>query len=377
MKKYDVIILGGGASGMYCAMNANRSLKIAILDKSDRIGKKILVTGNGRCNITNAKLDLSRYNTTEVDKYFRKYSNVDFIRDMERMGLALYSDEEGRMYPRSNSANSVLDIMMASINSMKNVDVITNSDVIDIAKKEGNFSLKTGREEYVCDKLVVATGGNSIDGVLNNIGIQYHDFVPSLVALNTSKNKGLAGVRASNVLVKCGNFKQQGELLFKENAISGIVVFNLSTIFARNNKHSGEVVIDLLPDFSQSMLEESMNRVAMSHISYTIMEILQGYVHKALARNIIDRCSVKGTTKEDISKVVNILKNYTVKVIGLSDNNQVHSGGVPLELLDDNLMYKDIPNLYFTGEIIDVDGECGGYNLQWAWTSGKTVGDAL
>ncbi len=379
MNNYDVIIIGGGASGIMTALNADKTLKIAILERSDRIGKKILVTGNGRCNITNKCLDVTKYNTSDVMKYFDRYNNRDFAQEMQDFGLYLYSDEEGRMYPLSNSANSVLDIMLTNLSARKNVEVITNCDIKKIAKDGKNFVVNIANGiSYTCDKLVVATGGNSAKSYMADLGVKYSEFVPSLVALTTTKNKGLAGVRVSNVHIKYGNFEQNGEILFKEDGISGIVVFNLSTVFARNNLKTGTITIDFLPQMSAKEIEKNMCNTMKNCPNYTIVDLLQGYLHKALARNIAEKCGTKsGVSVDLIKKAVSVIKNYTVNVTGLSDNNQVHSGGVSLRLLDDNLMYRDISGLFFAGEIIDVDGECGGYNLQWAWTSGKIVGVAL
>ncbi len=381
MKNYDVIIIGGGASGIYCALNIDRRLKVAILERADRIGKKILATGNGRCNISNKIMDISKYNTSKVAKYFNKYNNSNFVTDMNDLGLELYSDSEGRMYPLSNSANSVLDILLYNINDRENIDVVTECNVTKIAKDDNEFLLKTSNGEYQSAKLVIATGGNTAKEYMVDLDVKYSDFIPSLVALQTDVNKGLAGVRVSDVEASFKDFKQRGEILFKDNAISGIVIFNLSTVFARNNIHSGEISIDLLPTISSYELITKLMKCARYNPNYTVLEMLQGYLHKALARNIADKCEICGklsdVPRKSIEELVNVIKAYKVNVVGLSDNNQVYSGGVSLDRLDDNLMYKYVPNLYFTGEVIDVDGECGGYNLQWAWTSAKIVGGSL
>ncbi len=379
--KYDVAIIGGGAAGLFCAINVAQDKKVVIIEKSDRVGKKILATGNGRCNLTNNNISAKYYNIDLVEKYFKQFDNYATIKFFDKMGLATYSDEEGRVYPLSNSAVSVLDILLESIANHINIDIKTNYVIDRIVKREDLFEID-GNEKIEANKIVIATGGNSAD-ILDGIGVKYNGFKPSLVGLNTAKNKGLAGVRVDNVRVRMGLFDEVGEVLFKENGLSGIVIFNLSASLSRNNIVQGEVLIDFLPGKTVKWIWDRLKQMQSNHPCYKVITILEGLIHKALAKNILDKLSIScDSAIADISdikinEIVNIIKNYVVFVTGLSDNNQVHSGGVDLHMLDNSLQYREIDGLYCAGEVIDVDGVCGGYNLQWAWTSGKIVGDNI
>ncbi len=383
MRKFDVVILGGGASGIFTAINVNINKKVAIIEKSDRLGKKILATGNGRCNLTNTDLDCKFYNTPKVAKLFNFFDNCKAVDYFSQIGLETYADTEGRCYPMSNSANSVLDILLKQVSLKSNIEEVLSTVATSIKQENNQFvlSLSNG-EEVVCDKLVIATGGNAGKEYLDKLSVKYSEFVPSLVGLKTEKNKGLAGVRVSNVKVSFKDFEETGEILFKEDGISGIVIFNLSTIFARNNLKKGRIIIDLLPDYSYNKLIEILTKSCRNNPKYLISEILEGLMHKSLAKNILFRLNIKEIeankiTSKELDSIVKEIKEYKVIVTGISDNNQVHSGGVSLDNLTDKLMYKDISDLYFVGEIVDVDGACGGYNLQWAWTSGKIVGEVV
>lgn len=380
MEKFDVIIIGAGASGIMCALNAKP--KTLLLEGSDRIGKKILATGNGKCNITNNYVDVSHYNTPLVKNYLQKFNQEQTLQYFENLGLFTYADEAGRRYPLSNSANTVLDILMKALSLKKNVQTVVNVFPESIAVTNDGFIVNTQNQTCFCHQLVIATGGNSGIKYLNQLNIPYQSFRPSLMGLKTTKNKGLAGVRVSNVRVTCNQFDEIGEILFKEDGISGIVIFNLSAHLARNKITNGKIAIDLLPDIKVSTLLEMLQQSIMRNPHYTLVEILEGFLHKSLAKNILEKLSLnynlaQDSNTTDITRLVHFIKNYVVNFTGYSDNNQVHTGGISLNVLDDHLQSKQIKHLYFIGEIVDVDGVCGGYNLQWAWTSGKIVGDSL
>jgi len=376
MEKYDVIIVGGGASGLMCAITT-KAKKVLLLDASDRLGKKILVTGNGKCNITNDSIATNYYNDDKVSEYFAKFNNLQTIKLFENIGLFTYSDEEGRRYPVSNSANSVLDIILAKLRDKDNVQVMTSCNIQSINKSKGVFQLKTDKGELLADKVVLATGGNSATKYLENLGMKYVGFTPSLMGLKTTKNKGLAGVRVSNVKVSFKGFEEVGEVLFKEDGVSGIVIFNLSASLARNGIRQGRIFLDFLPNMPLNTLKSALKTSIASNSNYSPIEILEGLLHKSLAKNILDTLGIKNLKDFDVNKVANLIKQYPVNFVGYSDNNQVYSGGVDLKDLDNNLQSKEVANLYVIGELVNVDGVCGGYNLQWAWTSGHIVGEAL
>ena len=205
--------------------------------------------------------------------------------------------------------------------------------------------------------------------------------------MQSEKNVGLNGVRVDNVNVTLEiggkNYSQNGEILFKENALSGIVIFNLSAYFARLNATAAYVHINLLGDAKKEAVIDMLTIRKNQLKDRCVKDYFTGMLHKALGQNILTRSgmdankSIAKLTGSDITTLAHILTDYKVKVMGIESNNQVHSGGVSLEDVDTNLQVKGVPNLYAMGELLDVDAECGGYNLQWAWTSAFVVAEKL
>ena len=379
MKNFDVCIIGAGASGLMCACNINNK-SVALIDKKEKIGKKILATGNGRCNLTNINLDISKYNTPLVKSYFKRFSNKDTLDYFYRLGLETVSDEEGRVYPLSNTANSVLDVLRLKIEQNKNVTQFCNAEVLSVSKEE-NFIIKLSDNQVICSKkLVIALGGNANLNIFNDLKLPKISYKPSLCGLKTSINKGLNNVRINNTLVTMKNdlvnFKQKGEVLFKEDSISGIVIFNLSSHLARINKYNFELSLDFLPDVTLENLTQKLLDRKQKLFDYTCENFLTGFFHKALNLHLLEKIKCQLNKKvSDISisqvkQLALLIKNFKVTCFEPLNNNQVFSGGINLKALDENFMFKSIPNLYAIGEFLDVDGECGGYNLQWSWTSG-------
>ncbi len=380
MKNYKTIIIGCGAAGSMCALSTNG--KTAIIDTATKPFKKILVTGNGRCNLTNANISSDFYNQN-LDKYFNKFGVKDTLNFFEKLGLETVSDDEGRIYPLSNQAKSVQDVVVNKL--QEKADMYLGQTVINIEQKDNGFVVETEQEKFFASNVVVATGGNTMMQVLKNLDIKTKPFVPSLVALKCEGLKDLNGVKVSDVqvTVKANNqsCSELGEVIFKDAGISGIVVFNLSAMFARQNNYTGLVNIDLLPKWSIEKLIEKLKQ--RTKLNVAVDKMFVGMFNNALANEIFWQAKTNTNkptnklTEQEISNLANTIKNLQYKVNGYYDNNQVYSGGVMLDSLDDNLMSKTIKNLYFVGEVCDVDGVCGGYNLQWAWTSGHIVGESL
>ena len=380
VKFYNTIVLGCGASGCMCALNIQNQ-KVAMLEISSKPFKKILATGNGRCNLTNAHLHKYSYNQ-DLSKFFDRVDQTKTLQFFEGLGLECYMDNEGRYYPISNMAKSVQDVVLRKLESK--VDIYAMQQIVSIKKADGVFFVSTKDNEFKCVNLVVATGSKNED-LLNMLEVKYKPFVPSLVALKCDDVKDLNGVRLANakVSVKVGDisYSEVGEVLYKDAGLSGIVIFNISSLFARSGEFNGKIYIDLLPNMSAEKLKEKI--INRKKLNVGLDKIFVGMFANALANEIFRQAKVNtniNSTKisdKTVDALVGAIKNLEYNVCGCYDNNQVYSGGVELKDLNDNLMYKKIPNLYFVGEVCDVDGMCGGYNLQWAWTSGKIVGDSL
>ena len=377
---FDVIILGAGASGMMCASTIKRK-KVAVVDQAKNAAKKIMVTGNGRCNLGNNSISSKFYNRN-IDSFLKQFSEIETAKFFSDLGLVTYVDDEGRIYPISNSAKSVMDILEYGA---RKASFFLGERIKNIKREGTSFVVNLETKIITSPKIVVATGGGS-DEILKMLKVPYKEFVPSLVSLKSKQTRDLNGTRVSNVLVKATNAfgktrSEKGEVLFRENGLSGIVIFNLSTLYARSGRFEGKVEIDLLPDLSEQTLKDILRQ--RKSLEARLDKFFVGMFANSVANEIFKQSKLNtnapcATLKEnEILILANTIKNMQFNVCGALDNNQVFSGGVPLEDLDENLMHKNLQGVYFVGEICDVDGVCGGYNLQWAWTSGHIVGEEI
>lgn len=383
MKSYDILVLGGGASGSICAIQVkslNKNKNIAIIDNQNRIAKKLLVTGNGRCNITFENMINKAYNQS-IDTFLNKFSNLDLINYFKNLGLVCFC-EEGRYYPLSNSAKSVVEVVENAMNNLK-IPIFLEHEILNISKIGEKFKVVTSKETFVCNTLVYALGKS--DKLLENFNLKNRRSFPSLVALKTQENlRNLQNIKVSNVKVTAylnngESDSEYGEVLFKEHGISGVCIFNLSALFARNQVKNGFISIDLMPNHSKQSLEKLLLE-RKDNLSVTINHFLDGIMVRPLNYYLLNKFKLQEEmpcatlSKSDISNMANTIKNLKFEVTDFYQNNQVFSGGIGLDNLDKNLQCKKYPNLYVIGESVDVDGKCGGFNLQWAWTSGFIVG---
>ncbi len=379
MKK-DVVIIGGGASGLFCALNLNKHLDTLIIEPMP-LGKKFLVTGNGRCNLTN--IDHANAYNKDLSSFFDKFNQFDTIKTFSDLGLLTYTDSEGRVYPISNSAVSVQTILQQKINTLDHISYLKDY-ATSICKGDNEYIITTASGEKVTSKyVVVAVGGGAKLDLPNDILVT--PFTPALCGLATTKNYGLNGVRVQNVNVSLYNkdievYRESGEILFKENGISGIVIMNISNHI--KDFDSAMLKIDLLPSHTKSELVRFIKETIQKN-DLLVSQILNGILHLSLANHILSKCGVqfnaKASTLNDdkITAIADMIKCYTLKVLGFLSNNQIFAGGVMLSDLNENLEHIAHANLFVVGEFTEVIGHCGGHNLQWAFTSGSIVGRAI
>ncbi len=403
--KHNIIVIGGGASGIIAAITAkDLGCDVAILESNDRIGKKILTTGNGRCNITNSCCDFSRYHS-DNNIFFDFALNTFNYKSTElffsSLGLPLITLEDGKMYPMSLQASSVLDILRSAVLE-REIPVYLNTKVKKIEHDNGIFKILASENAiYQCSKLILAAGGKSLpksgsDGsgyaLSSSMGHSIIDPVPSLVQLklNYKNLKAISGVKFNGyaqILVNNKFIKKEfGEILFTDYGISGPPILQLSRI-AGVNLDKGQnvtIAIDMMPTFSNEELKEFLDNHFGTFSYRSVFDCFIGIINKKLIPVLLKEAQIHDIHKpcydlqwNEKENLLKLLKDWNFKVTATNSftNSQVTAGGVDTKQIhNETLESKKMKNLYFCGEILDVDGDCGGFNLQWAWSSGYLAG---
>ena len=378
---------------MFLASQLSPSMNVAVLESNERVGKKLLATGNGKCNLTNLDMNIVHYNKPSfVESFLDRFDAHDTIATFEKMGLITKVIDK-RVYPYSECASTVLDVLRKAIernrtqvftshfvNTVENFnDEFTVGGVIkNDAKPNESFS-------YRADSVVLATGSPATFGrdslsLYRALGHDAREMTPSLVPIKTDKEplKGLQGVRVK-AGVRIGYRYETGEVLFKDFGVSGIAVFNLSSEIARGRAKIGDMLtIDFMPEYSKAEVEDILTKRNNNH---TVGELLLGTFHSKVQERIIwaAGCDANDPAQSKISALANAIKNYKFTIEGLGDVSlaQAMSGGLNVREFDDDLMSLKVKNAYAIGEALDVDGDSGGYNLQWAFSSAKAVAAAI
>lgn len=383
--RYDVAIIGGGASGLACAVRLVRKspkLKIALIDAGERLGRKLAATGNGQGNVTNAQMS--------IDKYFS--GNLNLVKDIalsqnsltiekELFHCILQSDDCGRVYPSGRQASALVDSLLADLKN-GGVPIFNGTTVTDI--EEGfKIKLSTG-EKIFADYVVFAVGGKtqkqfktagSAYKLVRKFGHNTTPLYPSLVQLKTETQniKTLKGIRTNcKVTAYSGNeaiANSQGDVIFTDYGVSGNAIFSISSYIA--DKQDVTLSLCFLNESDEEIIADIK---AKKKLGYQISELLSGTLHNQLGRAIIKRCQ-----SDDETVICNTVKNFTLKVLGTLgfDYAQVTKGGIEMSGITNELESKYQKNLFFAGEVLDVDGCCGGYNLHWAFASGFAVADTI
>ncbi len=404
MKKHHVIIAGGGASGCVAALLLKEAgVDVAVMEAQDRILKKILVTGNGRCNITNEKLiglkDASPYYSSQ-DRTFQFDPLLTFeasrtIRFFEHLGLPLTTLEEGKMYPKSLQASSVSDLIRLRLKEL-DVPVYLNSKVKTITRRPDGFVLLTSHDSYLADRVIVAAGGQALpstgsDGsfykIARELGHRIIKPLPALVQLKTDflQLRALSGVKAqaSLSLWDRGTLvaSESGELLFTDYGISGPPVLQLSRFASQIISDGREpiVSINLFPEIEEAQVMALIRQQRDLFPAREAQDLLNGIVNKKLIpilfkQSGLDKMNrIASEIPDEVFENVGImLTRWPMKITETTGfiNSQSTLGGVDLREIDHITMESTlVRGLYFTGEVVDVCGACGGYNLQWAWSS--------
>jgi len=405
MKRRNVFaaIIGGGAAGMMCALRAaqnNRGKHILILEKADRVGKKLLVTGNGRCNLSHIGASAESYHGDGCEELinilFKKYNPSEVIGYFNRIGLMTTVDNEGRVYPRSNLASSVLDVLRMRLKDY-GVEEFCSADIREIRKVRGGYELLIGDEIITAEKLVMAVGGKadyagreSGADVIKTLGIATVKATPSLspIKVEGDLTRSLKGVRVTAEVRLIHHEKtvksERGEVQFTDGALSGICIFNLSRYANRNT--DCEISVSLLPELSGGEIFDELNRRIALNREGVLSDIFIGLFHKNIGAALIRSAGLKPSapcsniSDIELKQLSAIIGNWRFKTVPRRDfkNAQVTAGGVKLsEINHHTFESKRHKGLYIIGEALDVDGDCGGYNLQFAFASGMCAGDSL
>ncbi len=394
MKKYDIMIIGGGAAGLAAAVSAkmtNEYVKICIIEKGDRVGRKIHATGNGRCNFTNTDIRSEFFfgNRRFTEAVLKSFGAEDAIGFFEQLGVK-HRVEEGRVYPISNQASAVADALRLYL-AEKGVDFVLNTPVEKLEAKNGGFIAR----DIFAKKAIVATGGKASpnlgsDGsgykLLGRFGHKLTATKPALVSLRTNceVTKQLKGVKAfARVMLFDGDkeiARDRGEILFTEYGISGIPVMQIS----RFAKKGMRLEVDMLPDFGEKEVFDEIYSRIRNFPQREGPELFSGLVNKKIAvpmlryaRVLKANVKAKDFTGENVRKCGEFLKKFTLDVLGDRgfENAQVCAGGIELGGFDAlSMESKRVGGLYAAGEILDCDALCGGYNLHWAWGTGIAAG---
>ena len=397
----NVVVIGGGASGMMAAITAaaDKNNHVILLERQQRLGRKLLSTGNGRCNLTNLNAAPAHYHgedaafTGPALKRMPPRETLDFFRSL---GLVTVTEPDGRVYPLSDSANSVLDVLRFAL-EQRGVEVITACPVHGIKQRDRGYQVLTDEAVIPATSVIVACGGAAgaklggvMDGyqLLSSLGHERTKLYPALTPLLTDSDypRSLKGVRADGAirLMRKGRVlaQGQGDIQFTERGVSGPAAFDVSRQAALAEAGTS-VHLDFLRDYAQPQVESLLRARKASLPNVEASDLFTGMVHNRLGRMIVKSCGISANQKlsdlspADLRHAAETVKDFELPLKGVEgfDSAQVTVGGVKTWGFDpETLESLRRPGLFACGELLDVDGDCGGYNLQWAWASGFVAG---
>ena len=418
-QQVDIVIVGGGAAGLMAAVTAARECKrmqkqvtVAVLEGAARIGKKLLATGNGRCNLTNTHMDFSHYygDSRLLEPILKRYTPTDIMETFLSFGLLCKEEDEGRVYPYNVQAAAVLELLRRQLDDL-NVKILCDFPINAIKRTNYGFELFSNEERVIsAKKVILAFGGKASPQLGSNgsgfalaqaMGHSVTSLFPALVQLKTTpeRAKPLKGMRSTAVasLLVDGTMvkKEMGEVQFTENGLSGICIFQLSRLASEyfvthkcSEKpcKSVEIALDLMPDYSKNEVVDLLKKSVSMFPNLPCGELLTGLLNKRVGQEIVKHALLQARelpakTLEvfQLEAIADVIKDFRFPIIGTMPwlSAQVTAGGVPLSEVELTSMQSlKCNNLFLAGELLNIDGDCGGYNLHWAWCSGIIAGRA-
>lgn len=399
--KYDIIIIGGGAAGFFTAINIvenNPNLNVAILERGKTVLEKVRISGGGRCNVTHACFvpnDLVKFyprGERELKGPFNQFCSGDTIEWFEKHGVELKIEEDGRMFPVSDSSDTIIDCFMDAVKKLK-IDVLTNHSVQELYKTETHWKVTTTQDVFTCENVVMATGSNpKIWELLQNLGHSIEEPVPSLFTFNVKdvRIKELMGISTpATVKVKKSKLEASGPLLITHWGLSGPGILRLSAWGARelaDKKYHFAIMVNWLNETSFDEAIEALKENKEENAKKSVLKYPQFELPKRLWENLVKAAGINEETKwADLNKnqlnaLTEQLTNGEYQVYGKSTFKEefVTAGGIQLKEVNFKTMEsKLLPNLYFAGEILNIDAITGGFNFQNAWTGGFIVAESI
>jgi len=405
---YHVVIIGAGASGLVSAIvSARRGKKVLILEKNNKIGKKLLATGNGKCNIANQRPTLERFysqNPQFIKEVFEGYNYQSIKQFFKSIGLELIEAKEGKAFPMSLQASSVVELLLCECEQL-GIEIICDATVSKTSFRDNKFNISYNNQKIASKKLLLATGHCSapqLGGVMDGIGFARsfgHSIVkdfPTLVQLTApykeSYLKRMAGVKVQSRVrleLEGKTIVKQGDVLFTNYGLSGLAILDISRFVMQEllSKKSIMLTIDLMPKMSHEQLLALMKKSLVKKSSKALELWMQGFINKKLIPPILEPLKLADSTVgsilsniENLDKIVGKIKSFNFKIDGSKGYKgaEVATGGVNTKEVDAKTMEsKKQKGLYIVGEVLDVDGDRGGFNLHFAWVCGLRAGEAI
>lgn len=397
----NVCVIGGGAAGMLAALTAaENGHRVLLLERQSRVGRKLLVTGNGRCNLSNYHVSPAHYHGGAgfCDFALSQFDVGETLQYFASLGLLTVSEASGRIYPMSNMAGSVLDVLRYALERPE-IDLQTGQTVTAVRKMPEGFSVKTETDTFSARCLILAAGGaagskvgGGMDGyrLAKSLGHHRTALYPSLVQLKTDPTypRALKGVKAQCGISICRGSqvlaRNSGEVLFTEYGVSGPAIFDLSRSVSAGGSDL-TCLLNFFPDWEEAEVLHWLSQRQAAMAAHEASTLLTGSCHTRLGQMICKSAGftnqrAAGLTRDDLRRIARQATHFALPITGTCgfDQAQVTAGGLDTSEFDPRtLQSRLVPGLYACGELLDIDGDCGGYNLQWAWSSGRLAGKLL